>query len=130
MDIYAFFSQRAGLWLSQSTAYDLVRNESFHQRTQIEVELLNPTSLKITVDKGTSILKAIPKEDGLSGQLVWQGTEGEFAGEFVISADRILTLRLDNREEKLWFALPNLCMRTAAVGLYQTQFWTEVRKIR
>ncbi|MCS6959052.1 MAG: hypothetical protein RMK91_03280 [Pseudanabaenaceae cyanobacterium SKYGB_i_bin29] len=130
MDIYTFFSQRAGLWLSQSTAYDLVSNKSYHHRTQIEVELIAPTELRMTVEKKVSFLKARPKEEGRTGHLLWQGWEGEYQGEFIISGDSILTMRLGEREEKLWFPLPNLCMRTAAVGLYHTQFWTEVRKLR
>ncbi|PLS69518.1 MAG: hypothetical protein CV045_01825 [Cyanobacteria bacterium M5B4] len=132
MNIYEFFQQRAGVWLSQCTSRNLLTQVSGNQRQQIKVELVAPDRLQICVDQQTSQLIALPQGEGFSGKLLLQNALGEYQGEFKISADRVLTITIVKEdcliEEKLWFPLPNLCMRTAA-GLNQTQFWTEVRKL-
>lgn len=132
MNIYEFFSQRAGVWLSQCTSRNLVTQACHNQRQQIRVEFHAPDRLEIFVDKQNSLLTALPREDGLGGKLILRQGEGEYQGEFDISPDRVLSIGIlvdgNRMEEKLWFPLPNLCMRTAW-GLNQTHFWTEVRKL-
>ncbi len=132
MNIYEFFRQRAGVWQSQCTISNLLTQTSGNHRQQIIVELIAPDRLQILVNQQTSQLTALPEGEGLGGKLLLQNSLGEYQGEFQISADRVLTLMIENRdyrqEEKLWFPLPNLCMRTAWT-MNQTQFWTEVRKL-
>jgi hypothetical protein len=130
MNIYEFFSQRAGLWLSQCTSRNLLTQTAHNQRQQIKVELLAPHQLAISVNHQTTTLTALPLEGGLEGKLIL--TPGDYEGEFTISPDRVLTITFEmggvRMEEKLWFPLANLCMRTAW-GLNQSYFWTEVRKV-
>ncbi len=132
MNIYEFFSQRAGVWLSQCTSRNLLTQECQNQRRQIKVEFHAPDRLAILVDKQDSLLTALPMEGGVAGKLILRQAEREYQGEFSISPDRVLSIGImvdgNRMEEKLWFPLPNLCMRTAW-GLNQTHFWTEVRKL-
>lgn len=132
MNIYEFFSQRSGLWMCQCTSRNLVTQASSNHRQKIKVELLAPDRLQICGDQPKRALTALPEGEGLRGKLLLHHDQGEYQGEFRISRDGVLSLTIvnggDALEEKLWFPLPNLCMRTVC-GQNHAQFWTEVRKL-
>lgn len=72
---------------------------------------------------------------------IWQAREGNFqqitAGRYLLGADEALTLTLQGAEayweERLWFASPNLRLRTSLVkqgdGWSATAFYSEIRRV-
>jgi hypothetical protein len=90
-----------------------------------------------TKQKGYSILVLIPDPENLQiGQLL-QSFKTPQKGRYILGNDEALTLIVEGdniyTEERLWFASPNLRLRTTLIrhspGFNQTAFYSEIRKI-
>ena len=86
--------------------------------------------------KGSTIITVIPDVDNPQvGKLVGQNQVN--AGRYILGNDEALTLIIEDgkiySEERLWFASPNLRLRTTifkyADGFSTTSFYSEIRKI-
>lgn len=94
-----------------------------------------------TKQKGFAILVAIPDfENPQTGKLLRASSnpkEQTLSGRYILGADEALTLTLENgtlqAEERLWFASPNLRLRSSFVknnGQFSdSTFYSEIRRI-
>lgn len=88
-------------------------------------------------ETGSVILVWVPDQDNPQvGQLLRWGNQTTVLGRYSLGSDEALTLTVEGdtySEERVWFATPNLRLRTSvfkqANGFSKTSFYSEIRRI-
>lgn len=89
---------------------------------------------------GSATIVLVPDRDNpQTGKLLSASgnTSSPMAGRYILGNDEALTLIIEGEkiysEERLWFASPNLRMRTSLIknshGLSRTAFYSEIRRV-
>lgn len=86
---------------------------------------------------GSSYLVLLPSENFFQGKLIKSDGKSSLVGEYHLRSDQALTLTVEDKqnriEERIWFASPNLRLRTSIIqsanGDRQTVFYSEIRKM-
>lgn len=160
MEIVNFFETLAGKWFSQRTTHYLASQESRAGQSNLQIEFLQPDDpaimqmavghsplcgLRINQDsrmdgdpqsvKSSSLMVILSADEAGKGTvLVSQSGEDAKAGEYSLE-NEVLTLQTPMAggqvEERLWFANPNLRMRTSVLKVGDqvqlTSFCSEIR---
>ncbi len=85
----------------------------------------------------SSYLVWLPSENSWQGKLIKSDGKSAALGEYHLRSDQALTLTIEDNhhriEERIWFASPNLRLRTSIIqsanGDCQTVFYSEIRKM-
>ena len=163
MDAIEFFQQSAGKWFSQRTIHNLASGELKAGKLNLNIEILPPENstvvklcqrhqtdpaaaslagVKVTRDgeTGETVLVAIADRDNpQQGKLLQNRSDGNsnLIGRYAIAPDDVLTLITESEniyaEERLWYLMPNLRLRTSFVkqanGLRMACFYSEIRRL-
>ena len=162
MKLQEFLEQNEGKWFAQRTNYYVEQDHFENGKTEITVELLSPNSSEITalcqnnqVDQSrilrgmksswasssetqtNVILVFSAQKNEQEGQFYQSGSAGLVTGRYFLAQDDALTLSAKEKntafEERLWFASPNLRLRTSFLqtetGINTTAFYSEIRKL-
>jgi phycoerythrin-associated linker protein len=86
---------------------------------------------------GSTYIIWLPSEDFYRGKLMKSDGKSAVVGDYHLRSDEALTLTLEDNqqriEERIWFASPNLRLRTSVIlypnGERQTIFYSEIRKM-
>jgi len=154
MEIKNFLELCSGKWFSQRTHYNLAGEEVDNSKADLRIELLAAEDPE--VERLCSKLEAIGGlKSSWDTSIDWQKTKqigssllifskdghlfssgkSLILGSYSLEQDEILVLKVEidtqQIEERIWFASPNLRLRTTIVkqDLPQTTFYSEIRKL-
>jgi hypothetical protein len=163
MDIIEFFQQSAGKWFSQRTVHNLTSGELQAGKLELNIEILPPedsavtklcekhqtdpalaslAGARVTSQGETGATVLVPIIDGdnpQQGALLQDRGNGSsnLIGRYAIAPDDVLTYITESEtvyaEERLWYLMPNLRLRTSFVkqanGLSIACFYSEIRRL-
>lgn len=163
MDIIEFFQQSAGKWFSQRTIHNLTSGELQAGKLELNIEILPPkdstviklcekhqtdpalaslAGARMTSQGETGVTVLVPiidRDNPQQGILLQDRGNGSssFMGRYAIAPDDVLTLITESEtiyaEERLWYLMPNLRLRTSFVkqanGLNIACFYSEIRRL-